>query len=549
MEGSLNVRPSLHGNHFDVVVIGGGISGVAIAGECARGGKRTLILEQNDFASGTTSRSTRIIHGGLRYLEHGELGLVRECLRERETLLRERPHLVRPMRFVLALPPGARHSALAIRMGLWLYKAMGGGRTHARSVQPDIHAFEEQLDRGADFSIFSYQDAQCEFPELLVTEWLADAFEAGCAVRNHAQVLGLKVEDGRVRGVLFRDQLDGSEQSLAATRIINATGPWSDDLCRQSPLRGSKQLVGGVRGSHIVLPAFPLMPQAAVYTEAADGRPFFVIPWNHQLLVGTTEVADENEPSRAQPSQPEIEYLLRSVAALFPRQRFTHGDIRYAFAGIRPLPYSPGESLAAITRKHLLHDHSDEGAAGMISVIGGKLTTAASLARQCAHLIGIRRNGHAGPQVALAPLDDVEEMLRRGARDIALSSGISESSARAIAEWHGRRAPAIAHLAGTSEEQRLPLCRHTDHLVAEAADAFANQHAVTLADVLLRRVPVALGACWSEECSAEAAQKIGKVMRWNSQMIATALEAFEEERTRFLNPFLTDIRSPVQHPS
>ena len=148
MEGIFSSRPSLNGNHFDVVVIGGGVSGVAIARECARNGRRTLLLEQNDFASGTTSRSTRIIHGGLRYLEHGELGLVRECLQERELLLRQQPHLVRPMRFLLALKPGARHSALAIRTGLWLYKALAGPRVHTGSSKPDIQSLEKQLDGG-----------------------------------------------------------------------------------------------------------------------------------------------------------------------------------------------------------------------------------------------------------------------------------------------------------------------------------------------------------------------------------------------------------------
>jgi glycerol-3-phosphate dehydrogenase len=542
MEAALHLRSSLDGSRFDVVVIGGGINGVAIAGECARGGKRTLLIEQNDFASGTTSRSTRMIHGGLRYLEHGELGLVRESLRERDALLHEQPHLVRPIHFLLALPPDARHSALAIRTGLWLYRAMAGNHVHASSPQPDLQTLDEQLGRGAQFSLFSYEDAQCEFPELLVAEWLTDAVEAGCEVRNHAQVLDLKIENGRACAVLFRDQLEGSEQTVAATWIINATGPWCDYVCQNLPLRGNKRLVGGVRGSHIVLPAFPGMPQAALYTEAADGRPLFAIPWNHQLLVGTTEVGDDGEPAHARPAPAEIDYLLRSLTALFPGQHFTQADVRYAFAGIRPLPYSPGKSLGAITRRHFLHDHSQEGAAGMISVIGGKLTTAASLARQCARTIGVPSADAPGTQLAVAPLDGVEASLRQWSHHIALSSGISESSAHAIAEWHGRRALVITRLASSSEEYRQPLCQHTNHLVAEAAVAIANQHAVTLGDVLLRRVPVALGACWSPQCSSEAAQRIGKLMGWSLETIETNLERFEEERIRFLNP------SPGGHP-
>jgi len=538
MEGIFNnyTRPSLNGKHFDVVVIGGGISGVAIALECARGGKRTLLLEQNDFASGTTSRSTRIIHGGLRYLEHGELGLVRECLREREQLLRQQPHLVHPVQFVLALKPGSRHSALTVRAGLWLYKALAGKQNHNGISRSDIRLLEEQLDNGASFSTFSYEDAQCEFPELLVAEWLSDAIQAGCEARNHARVLDLKVKDGRACGVLFRDQLDGSEQTVEATWIINATGPWCDHVCQQFPLRQSKQLVGGVRGSHIVLQPFSEMPQSVIYTEAADGRPFFVIPWNQQLLVGTTEVADEQEPGDAQPSQTEIDYLLRSLAALFPRQHFATSDIRYAFAGVRPLPYSPGETPGAITRRHFLHDHAEEGAAGMLSVIGGKLTNAASLARLCARKIGVDSSSPAKVQIALGSCDSLETTLHQWSQQIARIAGISEASARGITEWHGPWAQAIAHVAASSDEQRLPLCQHTEHLVAEAAAAFASQHAITLGDVLLRRVPVALGACWTEKCSAEAAHKIGKVMGWSENTIQEALEGFEEERLKFLNP-------------
>lgn len=536
MEAFSAVRPSLDGNHFDVVVIGGGISGVAIARECAQSGKRVLLLEQNDFASGTTSRSTRIIHGGLRYLEHGELGLVRESLKEREQLLRQQPHLVRPMQFLLALKPGLRHSALAIRTGLWLYKALGGQHGHTSDSKSDCRLLEEQLDHGVAFSTFCYEDAQCEFPELLVAEWLTDALQSGCVARNHARVLDLKVEDGRAHSVVFRDQLDGSEQTVEASWIINATGPWCDHVCRQFPLRDARRLVGGIRGSHIVLPAVAGLPHSAIYTEAADHRPFFVIPWNGQLLVGTTEVADDREPGETKPSEMEIDYLLSSFTSFFPRQHFTRSDIRYAFAGVRPLPYSPGKTPNAITRRHFLHDHSEEGAAGLISVIGGKLTTAASLARQCARKIGAYRECAGTLQIALAPLDGVETTLRQWSRHIALFAGISESAARALAEWHGRRALVIARLAARAEQYRAPLCPHTVHMVAEAVAAFRSQQAVTLGDALLRRAPAALGACWSEECSAEAAHKIGEVMGWSRAATEKALEDFEEERTKFLNP-------------
>src|SRR5215471_19002987 len=209
---------------FDVLVIGGGINGVAIARECARHGRRTLLVEQNDFACGTTSRSTRIIHGGLRYLEHGELGMVRESLHEREHLLEQAPHLVREREFLLVLPRKPRsfmRSSLAVRTGLWLYHRWAGGQ---RAVDGGLAAFERQLDSGESWSVYSYEDAQCEFPERLVAEWLVDAVAAGAVVRNHTQALEITRSNGHVTGVRLRDAISGQEFKVTASRIVNATG-------------------------------------------------------------------------------------------------------------------------------------------------------------------------------------------------------------------------------------------------------------------------------------------------------------------------------------
>src|SRR3954462_9364151 len=189
MDAGPSTRAPLDGSRFDVVVVGGGINGVAIARECALAGRRTLLVEQHDFASGTTSRATRIIHGGLRYLEHGEISLVRESLRERERLLRERPHLVRPLEFILALGPGQQRSALAVRAGLWLYGKMAGSRPRSRtSDNKNVRRLEALLDQGRRWALFAYDDAQCEFPERLVAEWLLPAVQTGGTARKHTRV-------------------------------------------------------------------------------------------------------------------------------------------------------------------------------------------------------------------------------------------------------------------------------------------------------------------------------------------------------------------------
>jgi len=245
---------------FDLLVIGGGINGVAIVRECARRGLKAILVEQNDFGSGTTSRSTRIIHGGLRYLEQGEIGLVRESLHERERLLRDSPHLVRPLQFLLVLPRSPRHllrSSLAVRTGLWLYHRWAGGRKLPSNAPG---AFERALDSDRRFCVYSYEDAQCEFPERLVAEWLAESIEAGAVVRNHTELLEITRANSRVTGARLRDCISGQEYSVAATNIVNASGPWVDRVLESSGVNAPR-LVGGIRGSHVVLPAFKGMSE------------------------------------------------------------------------------------------------------------------------------------------------------------------------------------------------------------------------------------------------------------------------------------------------
>lgn len=523
-------RPPLEGKNFHVIVIGGGINGAAIARECARAQRRVLLLEQDDFGAGTSSRSTRIIHGGLRYLEHGEIGLVRESLRERERLLRERPNLVRTRDFLLALGKHSRRSALQVRLGLWLYRRLGGKAVRASEQKRERAHFEQLLDSGQHWSLFSFEDAQCEFPERLVAEWVGEAAAAGAVVRNHSRVLAIDIAGGRAMGVLVRDLLSGNDERVKAGWIINASGPWADRVCQRSGIKTAAPMLGGVRGSHIVLPTFRGAPECAVFTEAVDGRPIFVIPWNGQLLVGTTEVPDNGDPGKSQPSLEEVDYLLKSLRTVLPKASFSAADIRYAFAGIRPLPFVGKKSPSSVTRRHFLHDHSKEGVHQMISIIGGKLTTAAELGRQCARKLGIKIAEPRGTGVVPysgATLDDFVV-------EVAGAAGISEDSAEGISEWYGSKSLEVARFARMSADMKAKLCAHTGHIVAEAAYALNQEYAVTLGDVLLRRVPVALGPCWSEECSRIAAGRIGAALGWSEKQVSAEFERFEIERNAFL---------------
>ena len=533
-------RPTLDSDHFDIVVIGGGINGVAIARECARVGKSVLLVEQHDFASGTTSRATRIIHGGLRYLEHGEIGLVRESLRERERLLREKAHLVRPLNFLLALPPDGQRSALELRFGLWLYRRFAG-RPAMHAGLDDKHALERLLDSEQNWSVFAYEDAQCEFPERLVAEWAREAVSAGAQVRNYCEVLAVEIASDKVKGVRLRDRLTHGEFRVGCSWVINATGPWADSICRRSNVVLDEPMIGGVRGAHILLPTFSGAPNAAVYTEAVDGRPIFVIPWSGQLLVGTTEVKDDSDPGRVQASGDEIEYLMKSFQRLFPSVRYDFSDIRAAFAGVRPLPFVSDRSPASITRSHLILDHTFDRAEGMVSIIGGKLTTAASVAREAARGVGIAVPEPRG--YAIKTVDAARGLIRDYGKTVVSTGRVSREQASAIVRWFGVAAGEVAKWSATDPSMRTALCPHTQHIVAEAVYAVRCEYAISLADIVLRRVPVALSSCWSDDCTHTAAQRIGKALGWSSRKIAEEQDAFAEEYSRFLaKPAASSIR-------
>ena len=525
---------------FDVVVVGGGITGVAVARECARRGIRTLILEQNDFSAGTTSRSTRIIHGGLRYLEQGEMDMVRACMREQKHLLSHSHSLVKPLEFLLALPSEPRsflRSSLTVRAALWAYYCFThkAPRQDSHSIARDIESLEKNLDSGRKWSIYAYEDAQCEFPERLVAEWLVESMAAGAVAGNHTEVLKVNRNNGRVCDVRVRNTLTRTEGTVRANWVVNATGPWADFLIEASKI-DTKRMIGGVRGSHIVLPMFPGAPKYAIHAEDSDHDTFLVTPWNRQILVGATAVPDSGSPEAAQPSATEIEYLMGHFASLFPSSGLTQADIRYSFSGIYSLRHLPTTKMSLLRSKPVLYHHCEEGAIGLISVIGGTLSTATTAANDAVQIMGFATPRPGGAVIVPPKEEKLEASLQQWTQMVAAKADLPDETALALTEWHGRHAMDVAHIASLDERLREPICAHTRHLVAEALHAAQQESAVTLADIVLRRVPVALGACWSETCAWEAAKKIGAVLGWDEPEMIRQVQSLEEERQNFLHP-------------
>lgn len=370
---------------FDVVIVGAGINGAGIARDAAMRGLTVLLVDKADFGGGTTSASTRLIHGGLRYLEHFEFGLVYESLREREILLRIAPHLVRPLAITIPIYKQSKRGRLRIRAGMILYDLLSWGKSLPRHR---MFSRAETLKRwpglNADGLVASslYYDAQVEFPERLVLDNILSAREFGAEALNYTRVTNLAVADGGVSGVEFVRE-DGQTHFAEAGVVINATGPWIDQLLE--PVESPK-LIGGTKGSHLVVNPFPDAPANAIYVEArSDGRPVFIIPWNKHYLIGTTDVRFEGDPDEVRCEPWEIDYLLAETNLALPNAGLTHDDILYTYSGVRPLPVTGDKDEESITRRHFIREHPR--LPNLLSIVGGKLTTYRSLSEECVDLV------------------------------------------------------------------------------------------------------------------------------------------------------------------
>jgi glycerol-3-phosphate dehydrogenase len=495
---------------FDLIVIGAGINGAGIARDAAMRGLRVLLVDKGDVGGGTSAASTRLIHGGLRYLEHFEFGLVRESLRERETLLKIAPHLVRPLAITIPIYKAGRRSRAKIWAGMVAYDLLSRGKSLPRhrmqSAEETLRQLPEMNAEGLVGSAV-YYDAQVEFAERLVLENVLAAIEHGATVLTYRPVRKLLSENGRVGGV----QLEGDFMDTAlASVVVNAAGPWVDQVIDQHRRESAEeqQLIGGTRGSHIVVGPFVGAPESAVYLEAVgDGRPFFVIAWNGNYLIGTTDVRFEGDPDETRSEEWEIEYLLAETNRAFPAARLTREDVLYTYSGVRPLPFSRNEDEQSITRRHFLREHPQFS--NLISVVGGKLTTYRSLAEECVDLV-FRKLQRSSPACETA--------------HVPLPGATGEAPANVCERWkriYGSRAAKVAELGQRLNDQ--------DPLTAEVVFAFQKELATTLGDCFLRRNMIGLNADRGIR-DLERAAEIGKeFLGWTEERAAREVEGYREE--------------------
>jgi len=477
----------IHSAEFDLAVIGGGINGAGIARDAAGRGLRVLLIEQNDLASGTSSASTKLIHGGLRYLEHGWLRLVREALIEREVMLRMAPHLIRPMRFVLPAAPSMRPAWL-IRLGLFVYDHLGG-----RNILPATRTIDLAHDplgvplNGAFARGFEYSDCVADDARLVVLNAL-DAAERGAVVRTRTRCISAE------RGATWRLTLEARRRrNVAVARVlVNATGPWLARFAADVLRARAPQPVRFDKGSHIVMPR--LFEHDRGYTfQTSDGRVVFALPYEGDFtLIGTTDQSFTGDPAEVTPTDDEIDYLCRAVGQYF-RARVRPADVLWSFAGVRSL-YDDGSKRAQdVTRDYVLGFDERAGVAPMLTIYGGKITTYRRLAEHAldrlAHLFD------AGPAwTGKSPLPG-GEFPHDGLETLVIATGRSRPF---LDEGHVRR---LVHAYGTRVERVLGAARRAEDLGpwlganltgAEVRYLMEREWAQTADDVLWRRSKLGL---------------------------------------------------------
>jgi glycerol-3-phosphate dehydrogenase len=542
---------------YDLIVIGGGINGTGIARDAALRGLKVLLLEKNDFGSGTSAYSSRLIHGGLRYLANLELDLVYESLSERELLLKNASHLVRPLALGIPVYQGGQHSALTVGAGMMLYDLLSLKKSLPWHQAYGHDGFLKRYPQVNPVDLQGgpvYYDAQVDFPELICVENAISAKETGNAsLLNHAQVTGVLSKKGAMGGVYFQDLLNGQSYVASAQVVVNAAGPWLDDIIQLAASESKKNgnplfpRIGGTKGSHIVVRRFENGPDTALYVEArSDGRPFFIIPWRDEFyLIGTTDIPFEGNLDQVAATGEEVEYLLSETNQVLPQANLSLDDVLYSYSGVRPLPAATGVRAGKISRKHWIEDHrksKQNPMAGLISVIGGKLTTYRNLSKATVdYVLKAYQLKAPKPQcqtrhmplpgaVGLAKLADYK------AAQVAKASQQYQVSPKVVfhlIDLYGSRYERVLQLTEACPDWKAPLAEGRPDILAQVVYAVREQMAQTVMDVMLRRIGCGLDADCGFDVLETVARCMGQLLDWPEDKIneeMRAYRAFIEQR-------------------
>jgi glycerol-3-phosphate dehydrogenase len=546
MRSRADALDALQRERFEVVVIGGGITGAGVALDAATRGYSVALVERNDWSCGTSSRSSKMIHGGLRYLQNFDLGLVREALLERQLMVQLAPHLVKPLPFLVPAFEGARPDR-RLGIGLNMYAVMASrGRRHRRRSEreaaeegseywsPERHRViggEEVLELMPALeprdptAAYLFYDCQTDDSRLVLTV-LGEAERFGAVCLNGAEVVELIEEHGRAAGVVCREQDSGERFAVGADSVVNATGVWADRIrpeeLHEEDVPQNTPVIRPSRGTHILIDRDKLPLNAAAIVPAGHGRLIFALPWLGQSLIGTTDRDYEGSLEHPRPDPDDVEYLLSAVNRFFDRD-LGFDDVAGAYAGVRPLISTEADSKKSvdISRKAELYETSS----GMITITGGKLTTWRRMAKMVVDRLAEREFREAPCRTHEIPLGHPAEI-----DQLPNVNGVDERSREHLAARYGLFAEQVLKICVQDAECAKPIVPGMPDLVAEALVAARHEQARSVADVFLRRTRLGLLAGRVLSSDKKPARRVASAMAselgWGRRRIGQEVDAW-----------------------
>lgn len=537
---------------FDVLVIGGGITGVGAARDAAYRGLKVALVEMHDLAYGTSSRSSKLVHGGLRYLENFEFGLVFEAVSERQTLMDIAPHLVHPLGFIFPIQKKSRRSAFTINLGMWVYDALALFRSpkiHKNLNPKQIKVEEPALDADNLKGAPLYYDCSTDDARLTI-ETALDAVQHGAIVATYMKAVNFLREDGKLAGIVAEDLVAGKKVEIRAKSIVNCTGPWSDDtrsLGKESPTRQIRP----TKGVHIVVHTDRLkINNAVVCFHPDDGRVLFAVPWGDRTYIGTTDTDYSESLEDLAATKEDVVYLLKAANAYFPGNPLSEDDVISTWAGVRPLVSETTDgdepSESSISREHAIRVDSN----GLITIAGGKLTTYRRMAKEVVqHAVdqlkktGFQVDPSGARDTGLEPLigavgwpstsTDVDDMVHKLMSDA--QQKLSLPTAELLLKTYGMRAFDIAKMCVDKPHLAQPLLPDSDRseVIAQVHFSVQQEMAMALEDVMIRRTQLFFKDCnQGLDCLETVANEMGELLGWDEEEKRHQIERYTVEVVR-----------------
>lgn len=510
---------------FELTIVGGGIIGTGIARDAALRGIRTLLIEKEDFGYGTTSRSSRLIHGGLRYLKLMEFHLVRQDLHEREILLNIAPHLVKPYPFII--PMNSLYYNIALRAGVPLYDLLSYDKSiPARqylSTKKAIDLEPQLANLKGMTGAYIYYDCQSPYTERLAIENVISATENGATIINHAQLIDFIRNGNDICGIKARDNISGEIYEIKSKLVINATGHWVDcirDLLYACP----PSVVRRTKGIHLVTKK--LGENALVLFTVKDNRLFFIMPWLDYTLIGSTDTDYDDDLDNVAASLTEVDYLIEASRQVYPE--LDMDDVYYTTAGIRPLAHIGGEKPSQVTREHKLIDHEiREGIGGIITVLGGKITAYRAVAEDTVDMVCRKMRIKARCITAETPLPGYPKVSQQLIDQKSVEYKLDTVIVSHLAELYGSRFTRVLELVNHNDSE--PVCPHCNDIMAQVEYSVMHESTLSVSDFLLRRSLSGVAHCQGLDAVDKVANEMGRLLNWSDAETKRQIEEYREQ--------------------